>query len=184
MSLDQPINQSRPLNITTNQSELLAVEQVLWQTQLRKYERKASLLFIGLLLLLLVGSYFFSSIAYRPLFWLVLAFAFVYKITNAQKARNLRKHGLFEYEFFQDRIIRHSDSGEDIFKFKELKEIRVKPYGMVLKKEKKLYDYLGLSIYRYHRTRQMLIPNQLRSFQAIKNFIRLRTGNAPIQKKA
>jgi len=157
---------------------MLNVQQSPWNTQLYKYERKASLLFVGLLVLLFIGSYLFS-IAYSPIFWLVIIFAIVYKVTNAQKASNLRQHGAYQYEFFQNRIIRHTDKGQDVFKFNELKEIRVKPYGMVLKKDKKFYDSLGMSVYNYKRRTQMLIPSQLEAFQQIKNFIRQKTGNAP-----
>ena len=176
MPLDDQYEELRALKIDKSNVELLHVNQEKWQEHLNKYERKASLGCMVLFALFFIIPYFFS-IKYGLQVSAFILLALFYKIVNTKKANNLKIHGAYKYEFSLEKIVRYSNSDYDIFRFDELKEIRVKPYGMILRKEKKLLDYLGLSVFRHTRKTQMIIPSQLYGFSEVKKFIRRQTGN-------
>lgn len=177
MPLDDQYSELRDLVIDQSNSELLHVNEEQWQEQLYKYERKANIGCVALFLLFFTIP-FFIKVKYGWTVLLFIVFASIYKIVNAKKANNLRMHGFYKYEFSPDKVVRYTKSNYDIFRFDELKEIRVKPYGMILRKEKTIFDYFGLSVYRYTRKSQMVIPSQLYAFQQVKSFIRERISGA------
>lgn len=171
MPLDDQYSELRVLNINEHNTETLHVNQEKWQEQLYRYERKANI-GCGFLFLFFFIIPYFISIKYGVLGFAYIFLAFGYKITNTKKANNLKIHGMYKYEFSHDKIVRYSNSNYDIFRFDELKEIRVKPYGMILRKEKTFLDYLGMSVFRSKRKSQLIIPRQLYAYDQVKSFIK------------
>ncbi len=172
MPLDDQYSEIRDLNINETNSEVLHVNTTLWDNHLLRYERKANLGCAIFFLLFFIVPFIFS-IKSAYLLLAFLFFAIGYKVVNAKKANNLRIHGAYKFEISKDKIVRYSNSNYDIFRFDELIEIRVKPYGMVLRKKKQFFDYLGMSVFRHQRKTQMIIPKELYSFDQVKNFIRM-----------
>ena len=157
------INELKILKIGPEGSGFLSVDQEAWIAELFRLERRGNMgcyaifliLFLmiiipvpGRLYIILIGSYL----------------GIQYKVFNSRRYKNLRKHSSYQYEIFEDKIVRYSDRNYLIFEKTEIKEIRKKAFGIVLYKSKDINSYFLNS----SNTNLIIIPNKLQCFKQIE----------------
>lgn len=171
MILDDQFGDLRELKIDQVNSEELTVAASKWETELEKYERRFNIgcfflvvLFPGITFLL---RYFGAEVLVLP----IVTISIFYKVLNAKRGNNLKIHGYFRYEIALDKVVRYSNSGYDIFKYDDIIEVKERSFGLILIKQKTVFDYLKLSAYRHHRNTQLIIPNQIYGYEQVKHYI-------------
>ena len=171
MILDEGFDKIKKLNIDEHNSEVLSVNNSLWNDEINKYDRKYNLGCVSLV----VGTPILMMILPDGIklwtFLILLMLGFFYKFINTWRCSNLKTHTLFEYEIANDRIVRYDYAKYRIFHFDEIKHVEVKSFGLLLWKRKPFLPFLSLTLLKYTDDELIVVPNQLQSYEQIKVYL-------------
>ena len=156
------INEFAELSFGDNGSGFLEVNQPAWQDELYRLERRRNagciLVLVGLVLSM------FLPIPGRGYILLIgFIIAFQKRNTDARKFSNLLAHGKYNYEVYNDKIVRYTDVGYLRFEFDDIKKARIRKFGVVL------FKHVDINSYLLHHEKKglLVIPNKIEGYNQI-----------------
>ncbi len=160
------VNNLKPLEISSKGSGFLSVDQEAWKDELYRLERKDSMgcvfvFILSLCLLIVIVSFSFW-------YWVLtlgtgLYLGIQYKIFNSKRYNNLKKHGQYNYEIYDKKLVRYSDTKYLIFEYKDIQSIKYTSFGLVVFKQKRLSSYF----LRDTDSDLIVIPNKVQIYNGI-----------------
>ncbi|MFK8162290.1 MAG: hypothetical protein AB8H12_07480 [Lewinella sp.] len=166
--IDDAFEEIRQLNFKSGSSGLLSVNWKAWLEKLVLVERRSQsgcfvlfgLFFVGLFVPFISRVF---AVLLLPIFFLGVGYVMI----QARRHKNLRDHGRYRYELFQNKVVRFSDRDFKAFEFKELSKVTVKPYGVLLMR-KRQWQNIWLS---YQNPEVMVLPASMISYPAVEKYV-------------
>jgi len=148
--------------IDENGSGILSVNREAWQNELYRLERISNFILIACFLMFLYIPFPGKFYAVIP----AIIFMFYYRISYRARFKNLVMHGLYDYEIFDSKVVRYTDTNYRRFELADVKSVKRKKYGIVL--------YLSKgwrSLWLYHeRPEVIVIPSKITGYDQIEQF--------------
>lgn len=150
------------LKIGTEGSGFLHVNQALWKEELYRLERKANLGCVILFFVTVILT-FFSIFGNGLILLVVMVLGFIYNRIHAIRFNNLRMHGAYQYEIYEDRVVRYSNSRYRKFQRSDNITIKQKKYGVLISQKKKVRNFF----LNHVNPNIIVIPNKTQGYQQI-----------------
>lgn len=150
-------------------SGLLGINLRRWQEELYRLERKINLGCVWLIFFTFILM-FFLMIGGLPAFPFFLIFAIggiIYKRYQAKRFQNLLAHGLYEYEVYDDKIVRYSDRWFKRFYNLEITEIKKHNFGILIIRKKQIRNLLLSD----KNEEIIIIPNKTRGYNQVADYL-------------
>ena len=163
---DNFVNELGVLHFNEKGTGFLTVDQNNWQEELYHLERLANFNCITIMVLAII--LFFLPTEWGIIFLAAgVAIGYMYKKTVSKKFRNLIQHGFYQYEIYDDRVVRYSNVWFRKFYFSEIIEIKKKDFGMLIVK-----NYRSDNYYLDHENPEIIvIPNKIQGYNQIEKYL-------------
>ena len=154
------INELGKLKIGPDGSGFLSVNQEKWQEELYRLERTVNLGCVALFVITFILMFFPIPGRLQILITATVGGIF-YKRLQAVRYKNLINHGLYQYEIYDDRIVRYSSTWFRKFHQTEISLIKQKKFGILIVRKKQVWNF-----YLNHANPEIIvIPNKIQGYK-------------------
>ena len=159
---------NKPLAFDENGTGLLSVDLNKWKKELRRLERKTnmgcSIYFVIVFLAFFVGrpdyvnGYLLLVIFFSPL---------IYKMIDAFLFMNLVRHGWYDYEIYDDKIVRYTNVDYRNLEWSSCRKIQKTDFGILIERKWRPWNFLKS---RFNKE-IIIIPNHVQGIDQIVEFL-------------
>ncbi len=160
------VDEFKTLKINQKGSGFLYVQLEEWVNLLYKLERRNNFgcLFYGFAVF---TSFILFKIQLASLLFALIFLGMIYKFLEMRRFKNLQYWGLYQFEVYDDRIVRYTDSKYEKYPFEDFTGIAFKGFGLILTKKRKVTNFLlspnNLEVF--------VIPKRMQGYEQVVEYI-------------
>jgi len=165
--MERPLDDDFIINLETLKigkegSGFLHVNRMLWRKELYRLERKTVLGCVAFFIITVILTYL-SLIGSGLLVCVTFFLGFAYNRMHAIRFRNLRMHGAYQYEIYEDRVVRYSNTWYRKFTQADILKIKEKNYGILIIRKRSIRNFF----LNHVNPNILVIPNKTLGYSQI-----------------